>query len=197
MAKAVYETSQQLTAEQRAIALFWDDAPNGKYVSAFGHWISVLAQVAVEKKFPLVKTAEAYAKTAIAMHEATIATWKLKYTYNLVRPVTYIQQHIDSQWLPIIVTPPHPEYPAAHATLSAAAAYALTDALGDKISFTDHTYNDIGLSSRTFANFDAAGREAGISRLYGGIHYQQSIDAGASVGKQVAQNVSSGLRFKK
>jgi hypothetical protein len=197
MAKAVYESSQQLTAEQRAIALFWDDAPNGKYVSAFGHWISVLAQVAVEKKFPLVKTAEAYAKTAIAMHEATIATWKLKYTYNLVRPVTYIQQHIDSQWLPIIVTPPHPEYPAAHATLSAAAAYALTDALGDKISFTDHTYNDIGLSSRTFANFDAAGREAGISRLYGGIHYQQSIDAGASVGKQVAQNVSSGLRFKK
>ena len=111
--------------------------------------------------------------------------------------MTYIRQHLDSLWLPTIVTPAHPEYPAAHATLSAAAASSLTDALGDNVSFTDRTYENIGLPARTFASFEVAGREAGISRLYGGIHYQPSIDAGATVGKQVAQNVSATLRFRK
>ncbi len=193
MVNQVYQTSKQLTPEQRSVALFWDDAPNGKYVSAFGHWISVLAQVTKARKVSLAETAAAYAATSIAMHEAIIATWKLKYTHNLVRPVTYIQQHMEGQWLPIIVTPAHPEYPAAHATLSAAAAYALTQTLGGNISFTDRTYEDIGLAPRTYPTFEAAGSEAGISRLYGGIHYQPSIDAGASVGKKVAQNVSNAL----
>lgn len=72
--------------------------------------------------------------------------------------------------------------PPAHATLPAAAAYALTDALGDQITFTDHTYDDIGMSPRNFPNFEAAGREAGPSRLYGGIHYGLSIDAGLPLG---------------
>jgi hypothetical protein len=162
MVNQVYKTSQQQTDDQKAIALFWDDAPNGKYLSAFGHWISVLAQVAKEKNLSLIETAEAYAKTSIAMHEAIIATWKLKFTYNLVRPVTYIQQHLDNKWLPIIGTPPHPEYPAAHATLSTAAAYALTDALGSNVSFTDHSYDDIGMSPRSYPNFEAAGAEAGF-----------------------------------
>ncbi|HEX8530964.1 MAG TPA: vanadium-dependent haloperoxidase [Cytophagales bacterium] len=196
MVNQVYQTSKQLTPEQRLVALFWDDAPNGKYVSAFGHWISVLAQVTKARKYSLAETAEAYATTAIAMHEAIIAAWKLKYTHNLVRPVTYIQQHIEGGWLPLIVTPAHPEYPAAHATLSAAAAYALTQTLGSNVSFTDRTYEDIGLAARSFASFEAAGAEAGISRLYGGIHYAPSIDAGASVGKQVAQNVTNALGFK-
>jgi hypothetical protein len=195
MVNQVYQTSKQLTPEQRSVALFWDDAPNGKYVSAFGHWISVLAQVTRARKYSLAQTAAAYAATSIAMHEAIIATWKLKYTHNLVRPVTYIQQHMEGGWLPLIVTPAHPEYPAAHATLSAAAAYALTQTLGGNVSFTDRTYEDIGLAPRTFATFEAAGGEAGLSRLYGGIHYQPSIDAGASVGKQVAQNVSNALQF--
>jgi membrane-associated phospholipid phosphatase len=197
MAKKVYDTAKQLTNEQRAVALFWDDAPNGKYVSAFGHWISVLAQVSVQRKLSLVETAEAYAKAAIAMHDAIVVTWKLKYTYNLVRPVTYIQQHLDASWLPTIVTPAHPEYPAAHATLSAAAAYALTYALGDNVSFTDHTYDGIGLAPRSFPSFEAAGLEAGLSRLYGGIHYQPSIEAGTATGKRVAQNVTAALQLKK
>ena len=197
MVNQVYQTAKQQTSEQRAIALFWDDAPNGKYISAFGHWISVLGQVAAAKKLSLIVTAEAYAKTAIAMNDACIAAWKLKFTHHLIRPVTYIQQNLDNQWVPTIVTPAHPEYPAAHATLSAAAAAALTDVLGRNVSFTDHTYVGIGLPARSFATFEAAGQEAGISRLYGGIHYQPSIDAGASVGKQVAQNVSGALRFRK
>jgi hypothetical protein len=197
MVNQVYKTSQQQTDDQKAIALFWDDAPNGKYLSAFGHWISVLAQVAKEKNLSLIETAEAYAKTSIAMHEAIIATWKLKFTYNLVRPVTYIQQHMDNKWLPTIGTPPHPEYPAAHATLSSAAAYALTNALGGNISFTDHSYDDLGMTPRSYPTFEAAGAEAGLSRLYGGIHYQPSIDAGATVGKQVAKNMINSLQFKK
>jgi membrane-associated phospholipid phosphatase len=147
------------------------------------------------RKYSLAETAAAYATTAIAMHEAIIATWKFKYTHNLIRPVTYIQQHMESQWLPLIVTPAHPEYPAAHATLSAAAAYALTQTLGNNVSFTDRTYEDIGLAPRTYASFEVAGGEAGLSRLYGGIHYAPSINAGASVGKQVAQNVANALRF--
>src|SRR5665647_3014908 len=98
-----------------------------------------------------------------------------RYTYNLERPVTYIQGVMKhSDWNSLIITPPHPEYPAAHAVVSMSGATILTKMLGDKVSFTDNTYAYRGYSAHHFNNFTEAAREAGISRLYGGIHYRSS-----------------------
>lgn len=198
MAKEVYDISQSLTDTQKAIATFWDDAPNGKYVTVFGHWFSILNQVLKQEHLSLMKAGEAYLHLGITMHEASISCWKAKYTYHQLRPVTYIRKHMGfGDWGSYITTPPHPEYSAAHATLSGSAAYALESVFGSQYHFTDHTYDGLGMYPRTFTSFDAAGSEAGISRLYGGIHYRPSIEAGNIQGKKVGQNVKNLLQTRK
>ena len=198
MAKEVYDVSQALTAEQSAIALFWDDAPNGSYVTAFGHWFSILKQALDKENMVLMKAAEAYLRLGITMHDATISVWKAKYTYNQIRPVTYIRKHMGlTGWNPLIGTPPHPEYSAAHATISASAGFALESVFGEDFSFTDHTYDILGMSPRTYDSFAEAGTEAGMSRLYGGIHYRPSIEAGNAQGLKVGGNVYQQLKTRK
>jgi hypothetical protein len=198
MAKEVYDISQSLTEEQKAIANFWDDAPNGKYVTAFGHWFSILKQVFEKDNPGLMKAADAYLRLGISMHEAVISCWKTKYTYHLIRPVTYIRKHMGyADWNALIGTPPHPEYSSAHATFSAAAGYTLESIFGTNYSFTDHTYDVLGMNPRNFGSFDAAAKEAAISRLYGGIHYRATAEVGNGQGKKVGENVKNLLTTKK
>jgi hypothetical protein len=197
MVKELYVISQSLTVEQKAIATFWDDAPNGKYLTVFGHWFSILKQVIEKDKPELMKAAEAYLRLGITMNESSISCWKAKYTYNLLRPVTYIRNFMGyANWNSFIGTPPHPEYSAAHATLSASAGYALESIFGRNYRFTDHSYDILGMSPRTFPGFEAAGIEAGMSRLYGGIHYRSSIEVGNTQGKKVGENVKKLLKTK-
>ena len=198
MVNDVYQTSLNLTDAQKSIALFWDDFPDGKYYGAGGHWASIFKQLVSQKQLSLLTASVAYAKMNIAVMDAFCATWKAKYTYNVLRPVTYIHKHMNhTDWKPLIVTPSHPEYPAAHASLSMAAATALTNALGENVAFTDHSYDDLGFAPRSYKNLYEAGREAGMSRLYGGIHYKPSIEAGYGVGSKTAMNVLNGINFKK
>lgn len=190
MAKEVYDVSQTLTEEQKAIANFWDDAPNGKYVSAFGHWFSILKQLLEQEKLPLMQAVDAYMRLGITMNESAISCWKSKYTFHQVRPVTYLQKYLGyTTWAPLITTPPHPEYLAAHATLSSSAAVALESVFGSNYAFADHTYEALGMGVRNFSSIEAAGTEAGLSRLFGGIHYRPSIEAGKLTGIKVGENV--------
>ena len=115
----------------------------------------------------------------------------------MVRPVTYIQQYIDKNWLPLIATPPHPEFPAAHATLSNAAATALCAFFGESCAMTDKSYTDIGMPERKYISLQEAAKEAGYSRLYGGIHYRQSIDQGFLLGAAAANKVLREVNFKR
>jgi hypothetical protein len=198
MVNEVYQTSLNLTDAQKSMALFWDDFPDGRYYGAGGHWASIFRQLLSLKQLSLIDGSIAYAKMNISVADAFNATWKGKYTYNVLRPVSYIQKHMNhADWKPLIVTPSHPEYPAAHASLSMAAATALTNALGDNVAFTDHTYDDLGFAPRNFKSINDAGKEAGLSRLYGGIHYRPSIEAGYTVGSKTASNVLNGISFKK
>jgi hypothetical protein len=196
-AKEVYVLSKQLTEEQKNIALFWDDSPNGKFLSVFGHWTSILSQVAKSKNLSLMKTAEAFAALSLSQYDAAIGCWEGKYKYHVMRPITFIQKYIDKDWTPLIETPPHPEYPAAHATLSYAAATALTETVGDDMPFDDATYESVGMKRRKFHSFIAAAKEAGYSRLYGGIHYRASIDAGFVLGEKIATHLLQQIRFRK
>lgn len=195
MANEVYTTSVNLTPEQKAIALHWDDAPNGQYMSVFGHWTYILSGLIKKHQLPLLKAAEAYARMTISMHEAGILAWKGKYQYNVVRPITFINQHINKDWKPLISTPPHPEFPAAHATLSNAAAVALCAMFGEACAVVDNSYIDIGMSERSFASLREAAKEAGMSRLYGGIHYRYSIEQGFVLGEAVAKYADRTIRF--
>jgi hypothetical protein len=190
MEKAMCDVSQSLTDQQKNIALYWNDVGVGVGYSPPGHSVSILTQVLKQKNIDLGRAAIAYAKTGIALTDASIAGFKSKYKYNLLRPVTYIKKVIDPSWNPLIVTPPHPEYPAAHAFLTQAFMQTMTGIFGENFSFTDDTYGPKYGGPRTFSSFSAAAEECGQSRNYGGIHYPPSIAAGLQLGKQIGQGVN-------
>ncbi len=195
MVKKLYDASQTLTPEQTAMAFYWRDVPG---VTTPGHYVSILKQVLESNKYMLDKAAIAYALGGITAYDVAISCWQTKYHYNLVRPVTYIRTVLGySTWSPLLSTPAHPEYSAAHAVLSSATAAAFTNLFGDNYSFTDHTYDYLGMAPRSFNSFRAFGIDAGNSRFYGGIHYQPSIDIGLEQGRKVAQNIISMLKFLK
>lgn len=197
-ALAVYHTGINLTDEQQTIAEYWADWA-GATGTLPGHWIAIVGQIARTDSLSLAVAAEAYARVGIAVTDAFIACWYTKYRSNLQRPVTYIQDYIDSTWLPYIVTPPFPTYPSEHSTQSGAAAAVLTDLFGIK-AFTDTTHTDHHLTPhqepRAFSSFDEAAAEAAVSRLYGGIHFAFDNDDGLASGHCIGHAMIDRVRFR-
>lgn len=187
----VYTTVKNLTQEQRDIAFFWSDDP-GAPGTPPGHMISITSQMLKNTDAKLDEAAEMYAKIGMAVTDAFISCWKCKYTFNLLRPVTYIQSEIDPSWLPILATPPFPEYTSGHSVQTAAAMEILSDKYGYNYGFTDKTHanrTDINGSPRHFKSFYEAGQEAALSRLYGGIHYADAINVGIKEGRVIGQGI--------
>lgn len=184
-AMEVYETSRNLTEEQKLIARFWSDDPMLSPTPP-GHWVTILLDIAERDGLPVERVAEGLARLGVAASDAFIACWQSKYEFDLLRPVTYIRAQIDPTWEPLLITPPFPEYPSGHSTLSGAAAEVLTAILGPDFAFDDATHEADGLPIRSFANFRDAAREAALSRLYGGIHFRAAIDRGLEQGACVA-----------
>jgi hypothetical protein len=191
MVNDLYLASKSLTTDQKNWALFWKDVPG---ITTPGHWMSIIQQVIKQTHSRLDKAALTYALVGICLNDAAISVWKTKYTYNLVRPVTYIRNVIgDASWLSFIPTPAHPEYSSAHAVISASASEGLAAIYGNIGPFTDHSLDYLGIPARTFNTFQDIGVDAGNSRFYGGIHYQPSIDTGLKQGRTVGGNILSSL----
>jgi hypothetical protein len=178
----VYEAKQSITPERRAIARFWaDDAMLS--MTPPGHWISIALQILARDHVGLDKSVDVLARLGIVVADAFIGCWQAKYQYDLVRPITYIRRVIDPKWEPVLNTPPFPEYPSGHSTQSGAAATVLTSFFGDNFAFQDQTGHRAGLEPRSFTSFWAAANDAGISRLYGGIHFRAAIERGLEQGR--------------
>jgi PAP2 superfamily len=196
MALEVYDAVNNNTPEQETIALFWADG--GGTGTPPGHWIAVASQLLTSDSASLAKAAEAYARLGIAVADAFICCWNAKYQYNLLRPVSYIQAHIDPNWTTFIATPPFPEYTSGHSTQSGAAAVVLTEVFGVR-SFTDvtHTTHNPGLNlaPRTFSSFAEAAAEAAQSRLYGGIHYTPANQNGMAQGTCLGETILATITF--
>ena len=159
----VYQVSKTLTAEQRTIALFWADG--GGTFTPGGHSFSIALQMAETKDLNLMKAAELYAKTGLAVADAFICCWKTKYAFNTLRPITYITRYIDETWSPLLPTPPFPEHTSGHSTQSGASSSVFTAFFG-AIPFSDNSHAELGFAPRSFSNFEACGIEAMNSRLY-------------------------------
>lgn len=196
----VYDTGKSLTEEQRAIASFWDCNPYvmnvqghtmfaTKKISPGGHWMGIAGQASRQAKASLVQSADAYVRTAMALADGFIAAWEEKYHSAVIRPETVINNYIDEKWVPLLQTPPFPEYPSGHSVISTAAAEVLTSIYGNNFAFADSVEVPYGLPVRSFTSFEAAANEAAISRLYGGIHYRQAIEEGQVQGRNVGRHL--------
>lgn len=190
----VYNTTVELTAEQREIARFWADDPFRTATPA-GHSVSILTQVLAQQQASLATAAEGYARMGIGLADAFISCWNAKYQYHSIRPITYIQRVIDPAWIPSLITPPFPEYPSGHSVESSAAAAILADIFGDAFALTDMTHAEWGLPSRSFSSFSAFADEAAMSRIYGGIHFRSAVENGLEQGACIADRVNS-LQFR-
>jgi len=205
-AKQVYWLNKHLTDEQRTIARFWDDNPfvvvhNGhmmfadKKITPGGHWIGITSIACKQTKANAIKTAQAYALTSIALYDSFICSWEAKYEYSSIRPVSVINETIDHDWLPLLQTPPFPEYPAGHADISGASAEVLTSLFGDNFKFQDTTERRyIGLQ-RNFDSFLKAADETAMSRNYGGIHFLNGVKMGALQGHEVGKFIVQKLKL--
>jgi hypothetical protein len=194
--REVYNISKNLTDEQAEIARYWDDNPfviehsghmmfGNKKITPGGHWMGISAIASKQSGANAVKTARAYAMTALALYEGFISCWDEKYRSSYIRPVTIINETIDPAWMPFLQTPPFPEYTSGHSTITASAATVLTSLFGENFAFQDTSdLRYIGMQ-RHFNSFGEAAAEASISRVYGGIHYRFSVDTGAEQGKKI------------
>jgi len=182
----VYETGKNATAEQKDIARFWSDDPMLSMTPP-GHWISIAMQVAENADLPLDENVDLLARMGVALSDAFVGCWHDKYVYNLVRPITYIRKNIDPKWEPLLNTPPFPEYPSGHSTVSGAMDAVLTGFFGENYAFEDKTGSPDGRNPRSYKSFHEAAEEAGISRLYGGIHFHSAIVDGLEQGRCIGQ----------
>ncbi len=147
MVKEVYDISQTLTSDQIALALFYRDYPG----FGDGHYISILKQLLEQEKPTLDFTAMVFAKTGIACVDAGIGCWKMKFQYNQERPVRYIREVLGhEEWKPLIDTPPFPDFPSGHSTIAGSFAEILKDFFGNSYPFSDHTYDYLGMTPRTY-----------------------------------------------
>ncbi|KAA3436336.1 vanadium-dependent haloperoxidase [Rufibacter hautae] len=184
MAKEVYDASKALTPEQKIIANSWADVGGvGKGYPVPGHTVSIVTDILKERGATLDQAAQIYAKTGIVHRDAIIVLWKMKFHYNLMRPVTYINRFIDPTWQTLVPTPPYPEYPSALAFIVGGVMQVLTREFGDNIPVTDNTYTWNGSAARQFSSFSKIAEEVAISRVYAGIHYKIAVDEGLRLGK--------------
>lgn len=188
-------TSKKRTKDQTEIAQFWEDG-KGSYTPP-GHWNSIAQQIALDAGLSEAEQARLFAELNIALSDTAIAVWDQKYTHNYWRPIDAIRladqdenegTNADAEWFNFIETPNFPEYPSGHSAFSAAGAAVLADWFGDDTIFTTQSRGLPGIS-RTYHSFTTAAEEAGMSRIYGGIHFQSANAAGAELGTRVAKRV--------
>jgi hypothetical protein len=201
-AKEVHDLGGATTAtpENKATANWWADAGGvGVGLPAPYHLLSIITSVLESQDAGLWKAAEVYAKTGIAFKDGPILTFKAKYRDNLLRPITYIQRHIDATWLSHLTNPPYPDYPSGLVGFYGPIIQVLINEFGD-IAVTDNTYGWRGLPARQFSSLSKLRAEAAVSRVYAGIHYRftqdASIDIGIDLGNQIDKVRVVGPEYK-
>lgn len=207
-AKEVHDVGLNLTPEQIEIANFWDCNPfkmniNGhvmyatKKISPGGHWVNINRLACKKSNLDFVKCAETYAWLCVTLADGFISCWDEKYRSKVIRPETYINQYISQSWVPLLQTPPFPEYTSGHSVVSAACAVILSKFFGNNFSYSDSTEVEFNIPVRHFNSFKQAAEEAAISRFYGGIHYMPSIVNGMQEGDKLGVYISQTLKTRK
>ena len=194
----VYTKSKTLTQTEKEIALWWSDNPGDSFTPP-GHSYNIARIAIISSKANLAKAAETFARTGIAVADAFILCWRCKFTYNNLRPYTYVRLAIDPTWVPFWPAPPFPGYPSGHATQSSSAATVLTALYGENFAFVDDShvgrindpFRDVKFKARSFKSFTESAQESADSRFYGNIHTRQDNETGLTEGKKIGANVNA------
>ena len=189
--------SSKRTAEQTNIGRFWFQTGPRTYNP-------IVKQIAMARKMDVVDCARLFALSSIAGVDAFIAVFDAKYTYNLWRPVTAIRNADltsnaatprEESWMPLGVTPMHPEYPCAHCIVAAAISTVLQSVAGDEVDAISLTSPTAPGVTRKWTRLQDYSDEVSNARIYAGFHYRFSTEVGKDMGKKIGQlTVATQLR---
>jgi hypothetical protein len=181
-------TSITRTADETHAALWWMENSNFT-------WNRIARIAAAAHGNSLNENARLFALLNLAAADAIITGFRAKYTYLFWRPIKAIARadednnsatDADPTWVPLALTPAHPDYVSNHGIYSAAAAQVLADFFGDDFSFSTGSSSAVPAgSTRTFGSFSAAAAECGESRIWLGYHTRKAVEDGLKSGRQI------------
>jgi hypothetical protein len=183
-------TGAARTADETVIAKFWAGP-------IWNTWNEIADSSALAHHTNLETTARLFAVLNLTFADGVIAFYDAKYTYRIWRPVTAIRAGDtignpaitgDPTWTPLATTPADPSYPGAHSVISAAGATVLSSFFGkdDQIQVSSDVMKG---TVRTFDTYEAVTTEAGLSRIFAGVHTRLDHESGLELGRDVAQFV--------
>ena len=191
------------TADQSEIALFWEDGPWG--ITPPGHMIYITMQLLQDRDLSFIELARAFALIGMTQCDASIFAWDSKCHHDILRPESAIRARApelrnpdpqvvrQTDWQSYIPTPEFPAYPSGHSTFAAAAAEMIALIHGsDDVSFSGRS-PDLVLwpalrgVTRHWTSLSHMAEENGMSRLYGGVHWELDHTEAMKAGKAIAR----------
>lgn len=181
------KASAQRTNEQTAIAIHWA----GSEIPPMN---AVAREASAAARLSVADNARLFAYLNMAMADALIAVFEAKYAFDSWRPVTAIRNAAsadnraiegDEAWEPMMVTPPHPEYPSAHCVAVGAAEAVLRQAFGDKVN-AGYVYPPLGVPRR-WHSFSQISKEVEDARVWAGIHFRTAVEHATEVGRKIGE----------
>lgn len=186
-------------AEQSEIALFWLNDRTDTY-RPHGQWVQIGLETSIIEDEGLLDAARTMALVTIANADAGIAAWNAKYANSQPRPSQVINDIAfdddrddtigDTEWEANFENPPFPDYVSGHATFAGGTAGTLAALFGENYAFTATSQELPGIT-RSFDSFGDAATEAGLSRLFAGVHVTSSNDIGEAIGLEIGSTVAS------
>lgn len=168
----------------------------------FGLWSTVAQGVANSRNLSLIETARLFALLSVTMNDSLQTSHANKFVYGLWRPITAIRRAgedlndlttADETWTPLIPTPAYPSHSSNVACIAAGAARSMARVLRtDAVPFT-MTWAGTGGNlpvTRTYTRFSQLAEEAGLARVYGGIHFSFELDSSHEACTKVADYIA-------
>ncbi len=159
----IKQGQKHLSDEQRQAVYFWAGAAG----PGTGDWRKIANDFMFDHDIPLGKTILVRSVLMAGLYDATIACFDAKYHYSVIRP-----QARDPSVTYLIPCPNHPSYPSGHSTEGAVTAVILSYYFPDEAK-----------------EWKRLAEEAGMSRIWAGIHYPLDHDAGKAMGTRIGQLV--------
>ncbi len=202
--------STDRTDDETEIAFFWEDGPRGGTVPAA--WLHIGLRLMLERgNYSLIERSQLLAQMSVAMCDSGISAWHTKYYTDIIRPESAIREaadhfgnpdprvRCDPKWETLIPTPPFPAYVSGHSVFSGSAADVLKIWFGtDSVPFDCKAIDLVNWpkqlegSVRHYNTFTQAADDNGMSRIYGGVHWQadnlNGLRMGRSIGRHVCNN---------
>ncbi|MGH8634900.1 MAG: vanadium-dependent haloperoxidase [Burkholderiales bacterium] len=178
------------TPEQTAAVKFWDTE------TLAPAWQAAARQLSAAKGLTFAENARLFALLNLGVANSVIADWDAKFTYNFWRPVTAIRNgdmdgngatERDPGWTSLNATPMHPEYPSQAAIAAGVSVGVLEAVFGRNLAIAvTATYFMDPKLTRQFNSIAQMAEEHANVRIWGGIHFRNSLDVGYDMGRKIA-----------